>query len=210
MNTIRNRLPSPAMLVACVALLVSLGGVSYAAGVLPKDSVGTAQLKKEAVTGAKLKKNAVTGSKVKNGSLIAADFKAGQLPAGPQGPKGDLGPQGPKGDKGDPGPPGSSVAFAKITLTAGGATVDAQRSKNFTAATVTRPFQGVACISGLTFTPKNILVSVDAALGTPAASTAQVALAPDNLGVCAGAQAAVTLGDDAGANLDDSFYVVME
>jgi hypothetical protein len=90
------------MIVACVSLIVALGGVSYAAGVLPKNSVGTAQLKKKAVTGAKLKKNAVTGAKVKNGSLLAADFKAGQLPAGPQGPKGDPGVQGPKGDKGDP------------------------------------------------------------------------------------------------------------
>jgi hypothetical protein len=102
MNAIRTRLPSPAMLVACVALVVALGGVSYAAGVLPKNSVGTAQLKKAAVTAAKIKKDAVTEKKVKNGSLIATDFKAGQLPAGPQGPKGDPGPQGPKGDPGAP------------------------------------------------------------------------------------------------------------
>jgi hypothetical protein len=101
MNMIRKRLPSPAMLVACVALVVALGGVSYAASVLPKNSVGTAQLKK----------NAVRGLKVKNGSLMAADFKAGQLPAGPKGEKGDPGApgaQGPKGDKGDTGPAGIS------------------------------------------------------------------------------------------------------
>jgi hypothetical protein len=94
------RLPSPALLVACVALLAALGGVSYAAGVLPKDSVGTAQLKKKAVTGAKLRKSAVTGAKVKNGTLMAADFKAGQLPAGPQGPKGDPGIPGQQGPSG--------------------------------------------------------------------------------------------------------------
>jgi hypothetical protein len=103
MNTIAKRLPSPAMLVACVALVVALGGVSYAASVLPKNSVGTAQLQKKAVTGGKLKKNAVTTPQVKDGTLLAADFKAGQLPAGSQGPKGDTGPTGPKGDKGDPG-----------------------------------------------------------------------------------------------------------
>jgi hypothetical protein len=102
-NIIRRHLASPAMLVACAALIVALGGVSYAAAVLPKNSVGTAQLKKKAVTGAKLKKNAVTGAKVKNGALMAADFKAGQLPAGPHGP---AGPQGPKGDPGPPGPSG--------------------------------------------------------------------------------------------------------
>jgi hypothetical protein len=115
MKAILQQLRSPAMIVACVSLVVALGGVSYAAGVLPKNSVGTVQLKKKAVTGAKLKKDAVTGAKVANGSLMAADFRSGQLPAGPQGPKGDKGDpgiqgrkgdpgiQGPKGDKGDPG-----------------------------------------------------------------------------------------------------------
>jgi hypothetical protein len=106
MNVVRNRLPTPAMLVACIALVLAMGGVSYAAGVLPKNSVGTGQLQTKAVTRAKLKPNAVTGVKVKNGSLMAADFKAGQLPAGPQGPKGDPGPQGPKGDPGATGPKG--------------------------------------------------------------------------------------------------------
>jgi Collagen triple helix repeat (20 copies) len=116
---IRKHLPSPAMVVACAALIVALGGVSYAAAVLPKNSVGTAQLQKKAVTRAKLKKNAVTGDKlmknavtsvkVKDATLLAADFKPGQLPAGPQGPKGDPGPQGIQGIngiKGDPGPQG--------------------------------------------------------------------------------------------------------
>src|SRR5215218_1002916 len=105
MRAIPHRLPLPAMIIACVALVVALGGVSYAAGVLPTNSVGSAQLKKKAVTNAKLKKNAVTTAKVKNGSLLAADFKAGQLP---QGPKGDPGAQGPKGDNGVAGAPGIS------------------------------------------------------------------------------------------------------
>jgi hypothetical protein len=106
MKFIRHHPPSPALLVACVSLLVALGGVSYAAAVLPKNSVGTMQLKKKAVTGAKLHKSAVTGAKVKDGTLMAADLKAGQLPAGPQGPKGDPGIQGPKGDPGIAGPKG--------------------------------------------------------------------------------------------------------
>jgi hypothetical protein len=80
---------------AATALLVSVLfatplGQAASRLVLPKNSVGSAQIKK----------NAVTGPKVKNGSLLAADFKAGQLPRGPQGPKGDPGPQGPKGDPG--------------------------------------------------------------------------------------------------------------
>lgn len=100
MKAILRSLGSPAMIVACVALVVALGGVSYAAGVLPKGSVGTAQLQKKAVTASKLRANSVTGPKVKNGSLTATDFRAGQLPPGP---KGDPGAQGPKGDAGAPG-----------------------------------------------------------------------------------------------------------
>jgi hypothetical protein len=102
MKLIRKHLGSPAMIVACAALMVALGGVSYAAAVLPKNSVGTAQIKKQSVSRAKIKQSAITGAKVKNQSLTAADFKAGQLPAGPEGPKGDPGPQGPKGDPGGP------------------------------------------------------------------------------------------------------------
>ena len=38
------RLPSPSMVIAAIALLVALGGSAYAAGLLPANSVGTAQL----------------------------------------------------------------------------------------------------------------------------------------------------------------------
>jgi hypothetical protein len=126
----RPRLPSPALIVAFVALVVALGGVSYAAAVLPKNSVGTAQLKKKAVTAAKLKKNAVTSgkvrrnaissAKVKDRTLLAQDFKPGQLPAGPQGPKGDPGAQGPAGIPGPAGISGlESVQSSTITLGGG-------------------------------------------------------------------------------------------
>ena len=84
MNSIFRRLrPSPAMVIACLALGVALGGTSVAAiQALPKNSVGTKQLKK----------NAVVSAKVKNRSLLAVDFKAGQLP---RGPKGDPGAEDP-------------------------------------------------------------------------------------------------------------------
>jgi hypothetical protein len=86
----RIRRLSPAMIVACIALAVALGGVGYAATVLPANSVGALQLKA----------NAVNSSKVLNGSLLKADFKAGQVPAGLAGPA---------GSKGDPGPPATAL-----------------------------------------------------------------------------------------------------
>jgi hypothetical protein len=50
MNQLRRLRPSPAMVVASIALTVALGGTSYAAIRLPKNSVGTKQLRKNAVT----------------------------------------------------------------------------------------------------------------------------------------------------------------
>ena len=55
MRGISLRRPSPAMVVACAALAVALGGTSYATVLqVPRSSVGTAQLKTGAVTTKKL------------------------------------------------------------------------------------------------------------------------------------------------------------
>jgi hypothetical protein len=87
MSRFRRYEPTPSMMVACLALLVALGGTSYAATAISRNSVGTLQLKN----------NAVVSSKVKDFSLLKKDFKPGQLPAGPQGPQGPQGPAGPAG-----------------------------------------------------------------------------------------------------------------
>lgn len=63
------RVPSPAMVVACLALIVALGGTSYAAVRLPANSVGTKQLKKGAVTGVKVKSNTLTGTQINESRL---------------------------------------------------------------------------------------------------------------------------------------------
>ena len=64
-----RRLPSPAMIVACIALTVALGETSYAAIKLPAASVGTKQLKKGAVTGVKVKRNTITGTQIVESTL---------------------------------------------------------------------------------------------------------------------------------------------
>lgn len=71
---------TPSLIISIIALTVALGGASYAAIQIPRNSVGTPQLKRNAVSGAKLGKNAVSSPKVRNGSLLRSDFKAGQLP----------------------------------------------------------------------------------------------------------------------------------
>jgi hypothetical protein len=106
MGFLRSLKPAPSMVVAATALLVALTGTSVAAVsvVLPRSSVGTAQLKN----------NAVVSSKVQNNSLLRADFKAGQIPAGPVGPAGPAGAAGPPGPAGPAGPSGAGAKWALV------------------------------------------------------------------------------------------------
>src|SRR5881392_3661004 len=97
MNLLRRFKPSPAMVVASLALLIALGGTSYAAiQALPRNSVTTVQ--------------------VKDFSLLGRDFKRGQIPAGPVGPAGPAGPAGPQGPAGS----SSSVALKWALVRADG------------------------------------------------------------------------------------------
>jgi hypothetical protein len=163
-------MPKHSTVAAYLALFIALGGTSYAAVKLPKNSVGASQIKA----------GAVGSSEVKNGTLREADFRASDLPQGAQGP---VGPQGPKGDPGQDGAPGapgapgaagapgSARAFARIradgTLEVDGGFASAkgitqsmiQKNGGAPAAESTGP--GVYCIGGLGFTPTSAQVTID-------------------------------------------------
>jgi hypothetical protein len=129
LNAVRRRL-SFANVTSMMALMVALGGTSYAAVTLSANSVGSAQIKKNGVAGTDIRSNAITSAKVKNGSLKAVDFAAKQLPAGATGATGVTGAQGPKGDSGAkgaaglPGAKGDTGAFGAATVVSATATVD--------------------------------------------------------------------------------------
>jgi hypothetical protein len=109
-----------------LALVLALSGVAWAA-TLPRNSVGSAQLKRGAVKAPDLGRGAVTSRAVRNGGLRAIDFASGQLPQGPAGPAGAPGIQGPAG------PAGSAVASGIVTTaplgvkTARGATTTVEK-----------------------------------------------------------------------------------
>jgi hypothetical protein len=107
--------PSPAMVVACVALAVALGGTSFAtvSTLIPQRSVGTVQLQD----------NAVTSRKVRNFSLRLWDFKRGTLVRGPRGLRGFPGPQGPAGVQGPAGAQGPAGVIGDLTMHANSVTV---------------------------------------------------------------------------------------
>jgi hypothetical protein len=105
MRKLSARRPSPALVISIVALFVAMGGTGYAALKLPKNSVGSKQIR----TGA------VGSSEVKNGSLTKKDFRAGQIPAGPRGLAGPAGTNGINGHDGGTGPRGPSDAWVSIS-----------------------------------------------------------------------------------------------
>jgi hypothetical protein len=135
---------SYANVASTLALIVALGGTSYAAVAIPKNSVGSAEIEN----------SSITSKDVKNGALKGVDFKAGELPAGAQGPAGPAGAAGPAGPA---GPAGSARAFAYV----GTATPSLLRAKGFTA--VRRASTGLYCLTlpGIDLTQIVPLVSVD-------------------------------------------------
>lgn len=98
--------PSPAMVVAVVALVSSLTGGAVAATVITGKNV-----KNSSLTGADLKDRSITGKDLKKGSVGAdrltaaarAALKGATGPSGPPGVTGTAGPIGPQGPAGTPG-----------------------------------------------------------------------------------------------------------
>lgn len=125
MKDLLRRRPSPALVIAMIALFVALGSGAYAAISLPRNSVGSAQIRRHAVTAVKLAKNAVTSATIRDHTLLVKDFKAGQLavqqgtpgPAGREGPEGPSGPEGPVGATGPRGATGATGPAGATNLT---------------------------------------------------------------------------------------------
>ena len=91
-----------ANITSLTALVFAMGGTSYAL-TLPKNSVGSKQIRT----------NAVTSAKVADRSLRASDFALGQLPSGATGA---TGPAGAKGDPGANGAQGLTGAVGAVTV----------------------------------------------------------------------------------------------
>jgi hypothetical protein len=96
---------------ATLALVVALGGTSYAAVTITGRNIKNGSIKR-----VDLGNNSVTSAKVRNGSLTSRDLRPGLL-AGIKGPKGD------KGDQGDPGPPGTVTSTTLPTQLSAGQTL---------------------------------------------------------------------------------------
>jgi hypothetical protein len=136
---LRDHRPSPALVVASIALLVALGGTSVAAvNQLAANSVGTSQLKNNAVTTPKIKNSAVNASKIASNAVVAAKIASNAVASAkiasnavtsakianatikPEDlssaakTSGPPGAPGPTGSTGPAGPAGPSNAYARF------------------------------------------------------------------------------------------------
>ena len=71
MSRVWKHHPSPAMVVALLALFVAMGGTGYAVSKLPKRSVGPAQLRKNAVRAQHIKARSITAAKLAKSTLAS-------------------------------------------------------------------------------------------------------------------------------------------
>lgn len=139
---------TPSFAISVLALFVALGGTGYAITKLPRNSVGTNQIKN----------NAVKSSKVKNKSLTAKDFKPGQLPTGATGRTGPTGATGATG---------SALAYAYVE---GGAALNvvAEKSKGIDSFMLARPSNGVYCFQLESLWPVHaVAVTPEPSYGSP-------------------------------------------
>ena len=85
--------------VATLALFIALGGSSYAALTLPKNSVGSKQLRAKAVGSSELRSRAVRGRHIAADSVTTSKLSRSTREAlrGNTGPMGPAGPAGPSG-----------------------------------------------------------------------------------------------------------------
>ncbi|HVX33230.1 MAG TPA: hypothetical protein VHA80_08825 [Solirubrobacterales bacterium] len=102
---------------ATLALFLALGGAAYAATQLPRNSVGTAQLRREAVTAGKIARKTRNQLRGDRGPAGPQGPQGKQGARGPKGATGARGAQGPRGDKGERGEPGTGPAFEVFTAT---------------------------------------------------------------------------------------------
>lgn len=169
--------------IALLALFIALSGTTYAASsaLLPRNSVGTPQLKNGAVTKKKINKKTLKALK------------------GNRGLTGARGATGPRGATGVQGVAGSAAAFAHISATGA---VDS--AKNVSAGNVTHPGTGLYCFSGLGFTVQSIVVTPDFPFGR----IAQARVDASALGCGAGKSEVALYTADSPALTDTPFYVV--
>jgi len=143
------RRPSPALIVAMIALIVALGGTGYAAVKVPAGSVGSKQLKRNAVTGAKVKNRSLTGADIKLSSLgiVPRAANASHAVSADTAANASNAAKAANATAADTAGNGFK-AYAKVNPDG---TVDPALSANITNANITKQWTSAYCFHGLSF-----------------------------------------------------------
>ncbi len=127
MRTLRDKL-TYANVISTLCLFMLLGGGAYAATKLPKNSVGTKQIKNGAITGKKIKQGTIDAGKLTPSAVATL-----------KGTKGDAGAVGPQG------PQGTTNGGAYATVEAGSEPAFVGAHPGFAA--VEKAQEGIACLT---------------------------------------------------------------
>ncbi len=177
----RIKTPSPAMVVATVALFIALGGAGYAAVSIPRNSVGTNEIKNFAVTPLKIQPGAIKTKKLRDNSVTTLKIADAAVTtpkiadAAVTTPKiADGAVNSAKVLDGSLVPadvvagfqiPGMITAHARIQVDG---TLEPNQFRNIAQANIQHAATGVYCFGGLTPAPTSTMVSIDNADLLPA------------------------------------------
>lgn len=123
-----------ANVIATMALFVALGGSSYAALTLPKNSVGAKQIKREAVGKSEIRSGAVRSRAIRNAAIGVIDLSADTQAA----------------LRGAPGPPGPAGVALRSAISSSGAQVAGNATASAPAGTGKRLISFARDVSGCT------------------------------------------------------------
>lgn len=219
----RHRLPVALSVTALAVSFLALTGLGQAAlSIVPLAKFAQNSAKVNGIQAARTpqagKLLALSRSKKFPRSVLPPGIRGPRGPVGPAGASGPAGPAGPAGSAGPAGPAGGAAAYGHIcgspSTACGGGLVDLANSKNLAQGNVVSPGPGIYCFFGLTFSPKNMIVTIQRPLVSGSGSRPSALVGDDGTAppaLCPGAeQASVVTQNAAGANENTSFYVVFE
>jgi hypothetical protein len=182
----KPKMPSPAMIVALLALCVALGGSAYAASKINGNNI-----RNGTISGKKLKNRTITSSKISRTTIKALKNRRGLR-----------GPRGFRGAKGDKGTDGTALAYARVGADG---TIDTARVKGIAQANMSHTTAGIYCLS-LSFTPKNVLATLEPTATGDELIYASIPAPTPSLGCPAGA-VTIQVKHSPGAATNAPFYV---
>jgi hypothetical protein len=176
------------MIVALLALCVALGGSAYAAS-----QINGRSIKNGTITGKKLHNRTITSRQIARTTIRALENRRGLR--GPRGFK------GPKGDKGAD----AAVAYARV---AADGTIDTARVKGIAQVNMSHTTTGIYCFVSLSFTPKNVLATLEPTTTGDELVFASIPAPTPSLGCPAGAVTVqVKHSGAAGIAVNAPFYI---